>query len=105
MTKSRKGKNEFPIRDLLCHGKENATPTPDLARLLNCSEREIRSEVKRERLHGALICSSTSAGYWLPEEASDLIEFIRVQNARIKSMRMVTTCAKRELLKWKGEKK
>ena len=85
------------VYDILNHGKKNATPVQDLANFYGCSIREIQKEIEQERLKGYLICSSTTAGYWIAESYDDLAEFVRVQSARVKSMNRMMQSARKKM--------
>ena len=62
------GNSEFVIAGLLPLGKENAISTEDLVKLTGCSSaRELQQYIAQERKAGALICSSTTGGYFYPE--------------------------------------
>lgn len=89
---------KFPIMEMLKVGQENAISRTDLANYFGCSTREISSQVAYERNNGAIIISSSGTGYWLPKDEEDLKLFIRVQNARINSMRSTLSGAKSLLI-------
>ena len=63
------------LYDVLQPGIENAMPSRDLELLFNCTAREIRAEVERERRAGKPICASiggNNTGYYLPKDLDEL---------------------------------
>ena len=63
------GKTDYPIASLLRVGKENAISTKELVRLSGCkSVRDLQECIFQERCAGAIICSGSGAGYWLPKD-------------------------------------
>lgn len=68
------GKTDFVIESLLPVGKENAISTKDLMQYLNCTERELREYISRERRKGAVICSATTGGYFKPKNHGELAD-------------------------------
>ena len=87
------------IAALLPHGEANAISSTDLQKLLGLSDKRcMRRLIERERINGAVICSS-DAGYFLPSEdaqeaAEELRHFIAVSDARCKTNRYAIRSAK-----------
>ncbi|MCP1110330.1 hypothetical protein [Ohessyouella blattaphilus] len=69
------GNLTFVIEPLLPLGKENAISTKALMQALQCSERELRAIVSRERQNGAIICSAATGGYFKPSTRKELKDF------------------------------
>lgn len=68
---------------ILPTGKENAISTNDLTVLMGFSDsRTLQSDIARSRNAGQVILSSTSGGYYLPCNDSEVEEFIAVLRAR-----------------------
>ena len=77
------GNSEFPIASLLPVGKENAISTEDLVNLTGCSSaRELQQYIAQERKAGAVICSSTTGGYYLPANHAEMAEFCKTLENR-----------------------
>lgn len=92
-------KKDFFIAGLLPTGKENAISTKDLLKLTGCKTvRELQAEISNERRSGAVICSGSSSGYWLPANENELREFISTTISRARNTFKATRSA-RELLK------
>ena len=72
------GNSDFVIARLLPIGKENAISTEELVRVTGCtSSRELQQYIAQERKRGALICSSTTGGYFQPATRHELEEFCK----------------------------
>lgn len=77
------GNSEFVIAGLLPVGKENAVSTEDLVRAVGCSSaRELQQCIAQERNAGAIICSSTTGGYYLPANHAEIAEFCKTLESR-----------------------
>ena len=86
------------ITDILKVGKENAISTQELVRLSECgSERELRERIAEERCAGAIICSGSRAGYWLPKNREEIREFCETMDKRAKNIFNATKSAKKAL--------
>lgn len=87
-TGEQSGKTDFPIMGLLPVGKENAISTAELVRLVGCgSARELQERIALERNAGAVICSSTTGGYFCPANRMELAEFCKsLENRAINTM-------------------
>ena len=76
------------ITDYIPEGAAHPIPMRQLAQILHCSSREVRSAVQLARLHGAPICSSCSpqgSGYYLARNADEAAAFVRCERARIRT--------------------
>lgn len=92
------GKDEFEIVNLLPRGKENAISTSELVNLLGCgSTRELQQIIARERCAGAIICSGSKKGYWLPKDRKEVEDFCKTMDKRAKNIFNATKSAKRYL--------
>lgn len=77
------GNSEFHIAELLPIGKENAMPTTELMNLIGCSSaRELQMYIAEERKKGAVICSSTTGGYFRPANHAEMAEFCKTLEHR-----------------------
>lgn len=73
------------ITDYLFTGRENARTGKELAKILNCSTRDISEGVERERRQGQPICASCDPeqpGYYLAASADDLEQYCRSLHRR-----------------------
>ena len=96
---------QFPVRDLLSEGKENAISAKDLTDLLGMgSVRELQQEIARERAAGAVILSTCQdgGGYYLPATDREVREFIRTLENRGKNTLAALESA-REFLRTQGD--
>ncbi len=73
------------IIDFLAVGAENAVTGKELAKMLNCHERDITMSINALRKSGVLICSNGS-GFFLPKGDEDIKNFIRQMRSRITDM-------------------
>lgn len=73
------------LMDCLSVGAENAVTGKELAKKLNCHERDITISINVLRKNGVLICSNGS-GFFLPENDNDIKNFIRQMRSRITDM-------------------
>ena len=76
------------VEDFLREGKENAIPSKQLADLAGCkSVRELQEMIAAERAAGAVILSTAQngGGYFLPENAGEVKEFVRTLENRGKN--------------------
>lgn len=63
------GKADASIASMLKIGKENAVSAKELLRLSGCENiRALQKRIAEERNKGAIICSGSGAGYWLPKK-------------------------------------
>lgn len=77
------GNSGFTIASLLPVGKDNAISTEDLVNLTGCSSaRELQQYIAQERKAGAVICSSTTGGYYLPANHAEMAEFCKTLENR-----------------------
>ena len=82
-TEQQSGKTEFLIASLLPVGKKNAIPTAELVKLSGCSSPlELQMYIAEERKRGAVICSSTTGGYFRPANRSEMAEFCKTLENR-----------------------
>jgi hypothetical protein len=72
------------ISDFLLTGKGNAISMTDLAHVCQVPERALQREVLEARLNGELIISD-EAGYYLPEDESDIRQYVTTRKAYIKT--------------------
>lgn len=92
------GNSELPIASLLPVGKENAISTEDLVNITGCgSARELQQYIARERKAGAVICSSTTGGYFLPADHGEIAEFCKALENRAKNTFIAIQSARRAL--------
>lgn len=97
-TGNKPGKAEFPIADLLPTGKENAISTKDLLKITGLhSARELQHHIALERKAGAVICSSTTGGYFLPANQTETAEFCKSLENRAKNTLIALISAKRSI--------
>ncbi len=76
------------LTDYLPTGERNAVTGKQLAKIFNCSEREITIAVNALRKDGTFICSGTN-GFWLPLDDKDIEGFVRQMRGRIADMEKV----------------
>ena len=92
------GNSEFSIASLLPVGKNNAIPTSELVVLSGCSSaRELQQRIAQERKSGAVICSSTTGGYFLPADHGEIAEFCKALESRAKNTFIAMQSARRAL--------
>lgn len=92
------GQQGFSVVSLLPRGKENAISTSELINLSGCSSaRELQQIIAKERCAGAIICSGSKRGYWLPKDRKEVEEFCRTMDKRAKNIFNATKSAKRYL--------
>ena len=97
-TGEQSGKTDFPIMSLLPVGKETAISTAELVRLVGCgSARDLQERIALERNAGAVICSSTTGGYFRPANRMELAEFCRSLESRATNTLIAIQSAKRAL--------
>lgn len=89
----------FPVRDFLRFGRENAIASKRLAATLGFSTvRDLQAEVARERAAGAVILSDThGGGYFLSDEPAELERFARTLEARARNTVLAAQSARRAL--------
>lgn len=73
------------IINCLSVGAENAVTGKQLAKMLNCHERDITMSINALRKNSVLICSNGS-GFFLPKGDEDIKNFIRQMRSRITDM-------------------
>lgn len=92
------GNSEFKIASLLPVGKENAISTENLVNITGCgSSRELQQYIAQERKAGAVICSSTTGGYFLPESRREIAEFHRSLKSRAENTLVAIESAEKAL--------
>ncbi len=91
--------HQFPVRDILSKGKENAiSPREACKRLGISNERNLRAEINSERCRGALILTNSSrGGYYLPGSREEIEEFVAIMTARAETT-ITSLKAARQLL-------
>lgn len=68
---------------ILPRGKENAITTEELAKRLGFeSARALQVDIAKSRNAGQVILSSTTGGYYLPQNDAEIEEFVEVLRAR-----------------------
>ena len=86
------------IIELLAEGKENAISTKDLCEAVGgVSVRELRKMVADERMAGAVIASSSTGGYYIPSNRSEIEEFVRTLDSKARSIMVVLRSARKFL--------
>lgn len=67
------------IEELLSRGRGRAVPLTALCEATGKGEREVRKQISRERLAGALILSAmeNGGGYYLPADGAEVRSFAR----------------------------
>ena len=91
------------IFEYLATGKENARTARELAKIINCTPREVTAQIERERREGRPICAScgSTPGYYLPESDQELndyceclksraVEIFRTRQALVKVLKQIT---------------
>lgn len=100
------GKTDYVIAGLLPTGKENAISTKELVQLSGCSSaRELQIYIAEERKAGAVICSSTAGGYFLPASHKETAEFCKALENRAKNTFVALQSAKKALNQLPGQEK
>lgn len=86
------------IENILKKGKENAITSRNLVILAGYrSVRDLQKQIAKEREAGAVICSGTDGGYWLPKNRKEIEEFCNMMDERAKKIFLATRSAKRAL--------
>lgn len=92
------GNSEFAIASILPVGKRNAISTEELVKRVGCkSARELQQYIAAERKAGAVICSSTTGGYFLPANHRETAEFCKALENRAKNIFIAIQSARRAL--------
>ena len=87
------------IIECLPKGKENAISTEALCRATGIDNiRMLRAAVAKERKAGEIIASSSKGGYYIPNNAKELEEFVHTLDSKARSI-MVALQSARKLLK------
>lgn len=95
---SQSGKTDFLIQRLLPIGRENAITTEELVKLSGCgSARELQQRIAWEREQGAIICSGSGRGYWIPKNRQEIQDFVKTMDARALNTLKAARSAKRAL--------
>lgn len=98
------GNSRFTIASLLPVGKENAISTEDLVKLTGCSSaRELQQYIAQERKAGAVICSSTTGGYYLPSNHAEMAEFCKTPENRAFNTLLALRSTRRAMRVPKGQ--
>lgn len=75
------------IKEFIPEGEANAISMKELSLRIGATERETRRLVLSARRNDAPICSDCkqSGGYYLPDNGSEALRYVRQQEARIKT--------------------
>ena len=85
-------------------GEENAISSSDLAAGMGFSSvRELQKHIASERMAGAIICSGSSKGYWLPADLDEIRKFNRNMNARAMKILVASKSARTALKDPEGQ--
>jgi len=92
------GKTTPSIESLLKRGKENAISTKNLVTLSGSkSVRHLQERIADERAAGAIICSGSGKGYWLPANRKEIEDFCHTMDKRARNIFVATKSARRAL--------
>ena len=96
------------VAEALLHGEENARSSQELVTVLGFSSgRELQKAIERERASGALILSSSSGGYYLPDDGikgrAELRRYLHTLRARAIGTLRSAQAARKELQSREGE--
>lgn len=80
------------LYDCIPQGKENAITATEMAKLFECTERDITRQINALRKSGKIICSCES-GYFLPIDDYDIKKFVRQMKSRITDITKATKSA------------
>ncbi|MGN1026888.1 MAG: hypothetical protein ACI4P4_10845 [Faecousia sp.] len=102
--------HQGPVSAFLKKGAENALSTAELVQLVGCSTpRRLQMLVSSERENGVLILSSTSGGYFLPDDGEkgrqEIQRFVDQLWARAINTLRAAAAAKRQLRILEGQVK
>ena len=86
-TIEQEARQDFPIASILPVGAENAIPSARLVEMIDCGTvRKLQSLIAKEREAGALILSTTTGGYFMPDTGQkgreEIAAFVAVLHAR-----------------------
>jgi biotin operon repressor len=87
---------EIDFRKILPPGKERAVSMERLAQICGVTERQIRQMIFDARCSGLVIASGPT-GYYLPVRASELKEYISIQEKRCRAGFATLPAAKKKL--------
>lgn len=92
------GNSDFVIAGLLPVGKDNAISTKELVRITGCSSsRDLQQRISEERRAGAIICSATKGGYFIPANREEMQGFYMVLKNRARNTLGVLKSVRRAL--------
>lgn len=98
------GNSDFLIYPLLPTGKKNAISTEALVTLAGCRhKREMTKLIEAERKAGALICSSSSGGYFKAKNKGELAEYYHSMQSRAINIFLAIKASKRALEETEGQ--
>ena len=84
------------IINALSYGQQNAKSRAELQALSGLCDREVRREIRRLRLSGIPVCSSSRVpGYWLPETSDELSTFQQSMAHRVRAIFSAASSARR----------
>jgi hypothetical protein len=99
-------KGQDLISDFLNYGKANAITSQRLADLAGCkSVRDLQELIAAERSQGAVILSTcrNGGGYYLPENATEVTEFVKTLTSRARNTLIALDSARAYLRDQEGE--
>lgn len=78
---------KHPISEILNRGQENAIPKMQLMKYYGLTERELYSQIERERLAGIPILSrkNEGGGFYLPGTQAEITEYLEMLKRGIDS--------------------
>ena len=85
------------IASFLLTGRENAQTAKELCRTTGMPFRVVTKRIQEERLNGAPILSSPDRGYWLPEDATEVLRCAADLHNRAKSIHATATALRKSL--------
>jgi hypothetical protein len=94
------------ISDFLNYGKKNVVSSQRLADLAGCkSVRDLQELIAAERSQGAVILSTCrdGGGYFLPENAAEVAEFVATLTSRARNTLIALESARAYLKDQEGE--
>ena len=84
------------IIDFILPGKDNAISTPELARVMEITEREVRKLITEARIQGEPILAG-STGYFLADTNDEIAEYVESRQKAVKTTCMSIAHLRRKL--------